>query len=119
MVVVRGGGVFDAQGLEIGVCPYPTDELHVTMGAMGGIVLDGGKECGIYPMRAGRSKRDEMWHRWASLGRDQGYLKARTLTKPPRAIVRLKWPCGASGSAFVSMLTVFRPSTGETFEYAL
>lgn len=89
--------------IRIGLCEATNDELHLTRRTNNCIVLDGidGK-FSIEQIRAGRSKKDEIWHRWASLSEHERgpYLKKAlasaysTAQKQPRVIAKFHTPIG-------------------------
>lgn len=124
LVRVTDGDIYyvDANFKEvcIGLCLVPNDELHIARRTNNCIELHGieGK-FSIEAIRAGRSKKDEFWHRWASLSEHERgpYLKANLpyaqATKAKR-IAKFHTPVG---TAVITGITITRPSTGETFHY--
>lgn len=104
----------------IGLCTVPNDELHIARRTNNCIRLDNIEGTfSIESVRAGRSKKDEIWHRWASLSEHerapylQKTLASATSTKP-RIIAKFHNPIGVAN---ITGITIFRPSTNETFRY--
>lgn len=94
----------------------PTDELHITRRTNNCIVLNNVEgRFSIEGIRAGRSKKDEQWHRWASVSESEkpSLIKPETASKPT-VIGKFHTPIG---HATISGMIVTRPSTGQIFVY--
>lgn len=93
----------------------PTDELHITRRTNNCIVLNNVEgRFSIEGIRAGRSKKDEQWHRWASVSENEKTSLIPKQEKPRMVIAKFHTPIG---HATISGMTVTRPSTGQIFDY--
>lgn len=97
------GIVWDVSGAKIGVTQELPDELHVTGAGHYTSTNPPFKDVIVYGMRSGRSDKDEMWHRWASLGQDKSYLDTKKRRSPTLAMFRTNL-----GRAKVAILSIVR-----------
>lgn len=122
LVKVDNGSVTNGEGKQIGTTTWTNEELHCDGGAplpRRVINLVGGATDGIYPNSAKRTKAAEMWHRWAAMGRPEGYIEAQRVMRAPRAIVHIA-PLEEgriSPTLKVAIESIYRPSTGETIYF--
>lgn len=82
--------VYNGDGHRIGLCDIPCEELHIAGYTRHCIKLLSGLVCGVYPMMAGRSKRDETWHRWVSSGAQGPAPQAAHVTPKVRGHVKVE-----------------------------
>ena len=118
MVRVCEGDIYyinaDYNEVVIGMCDVPNDELHIARRTNNCIVLNGleGKYS-IEAIRAGRSKKDEQWHRWASVSDSEKPAMLPAPVVKPRVIAKFHNPIG---TASITGICIYRPST-KTYHY--
>ena len=112
LVYINEGTIYNSYGATVGATESSNTQLHESL--VGEAISLNGRKNRIGPIRAKRTKAEEMWHRAASGVDRKEYVASRQVMRAPRAIIHAS-PSGAR--AVVSIESIYRPSTDETITF--